>query len=381
MARRGTGHLYYEHDADTACKDSRQHRTCTGRWKGVTARVIDGKRKRYVVTASTKTKAAELLEAKLGDLKQGIKPAASYTVTRCVSDYLEYEPGITADTRKRNEYAVAPLMEVIGGMRLDKLAAGDVERALSIMAKDYSTSSIKHGHGVLTRAIGRAVKHRLVSWNASQQAARPNGQAAGRPSKAMTRDVLQRLLDTCASDARIGSYLIVSGMSGIRPEEARALRWDHVDLEAGVIAVWRSTRASGDTKTAASRRTLGIGTLAVEALQRRLAQQQDEPGNSDGLVFTTSRGTALDPNNVRHAMQRITTAAGLGGNWSPRELRHTFVSIMSEAGVPLEEVSRLVGHSNLQTTSTIYRRELRPTIQTGATVMDAVMSKPVPALL
>jgi hypothetical protein len=74
MPRRGTGHLCYEHDADTACKDSRQHRTCTGRWKGVTARVIDGNRNRYVVTASTKSEAPELLRAKLGDLKPGIKP-------------------------------------------------------------------------------------------------------------------------------------------------------------------------------------------------------------------------------------------------------------------------------------------------------------------
>lgn len=34
-----------------------------------------------------------LLKAKLGDLKQGIEPEATYTVAKCVSDYLEYEPG------------------------------------------------------------------------------------------------------------------------------------------------------------------------------------------------------------------------------------------------------------------------------------------------
>lgn len=268
-------------------------------------------------------------------------------------------------------------------MRLDKLEADDVERALSVMAKRYSTSSIKHGHGALTRAIGRAGKHRRVAWNASQPAKRPGGMAAGRPSKSMTREVLQRLLDVCASDARIGSYLIVSAMTGCRPEEMRALTWSHVDIEAEQprILVWRSTRQGGDTKTAASRqRTLGLGALAVEALERRLAQQQNEPVNRDGLAFTTSRGTALDPNNVRHAMQRLTKAAELGDNWSPRELRHTFVSLLSEAGVPLEEVSRLVGHSNLQTTSTIYRKELRPVLQAGATMMDTVMKRPPLAL-
>jgi integrase len=62
-------------------------------------------------------------------------------------------------------------------------------------------------------------------------------------------------------------------MTGIRPEEARALRWDHLDLEAGTIAVWRSDRAGGDTKTARSRRTLRLPEIALGALRERKAAQ------------------------------------------------------------------------------------------------------------
>jgi integrase len=61
-----------------------------------------------------------------------------------------------------------------------------------------------------------------------------------------------------------------------------------------------------------------------------------------------------------------------GENWTPRELRHTFVSIMSEQGVPVEEISHLVGHSSTSTTETVYRLELRPVISTGAEVIDNV---------
>jgi hypothetical protein len=45
---------------------------------------------------------------------------------------------------------------------------------------------------------------------------------------------------------------------------------------------------------------------------------------------------------------------------------------MSEQGVPVEEIARLVGHSTTSTTETVYRKELRPVISTGAEVMDAV---------
>ena len=43
--------------------------------------------------------------------------------------------------------------------------------------------------------------------------------------------------------------MILSLLSGVRTEEARALRWSEVDLDTGTVAVYRSVRAKGDTKT------------------------------------------------------------------------------------------------------------------------------------
>ena len=64
--------------------------------------------------------------------------------------------------------------------------------------------------------------------------------------------------------------------------------------------------------------------------------------------------------------------AGIEGVWAPRELRHTFVSVMSESGVAVEEIAHLAGHASSRTTETIYRHELRPVITTGADVMDRI---------
>jgi integrase len=56
--------------------------------------------------------------------------------------------------------------------------------------------------------------------------------------------------------------------------------------------------------------------------------------------------------------------------WTPREPRHSFVSLLSDAGVPLEEISQLVGLSGTTVTELVYRHQPKPVIQTGATVMD-----------
>jgi integrase len=58
--------------------------------------------------------------------------------------------------------------------------------------------------------------------------------------------------------------------------------------------------------------------------------------------------------------------------WTPYELRHSFVSILSENGLPVEEISRLMGHSGTAVTELVYRHELRPVIESGASIMDQV---------
>jgi integrase len=174
------------------------------------------------------------------------------------------------------------------------------------------------------------------------------------------------------------AYVVLLLTTGMRPEEARALRWDHIDLGAETVALWRSDRAGGDTKTPKSRRTLKLSKMAVGALRERRALQAadrlevGELWQDTDLVFTTSVGTMLDQHNIRRQFRLITKAAGLGEDWVPRELRHTVVSLMSAGGVPVEEIARVVGHKQMSTTELVYRRELRPVITTGAEVIDAI---------
>src|ERR1022692_2841255 len=96
----------------------------------------------------------------------------------------------------------------------------------------------------------------------------------------MTADQAAALLRVAQGDDYLGAYVILSLTTGIRTEEARALRWDHVSLDGepgdGVLphmAAWRSVRAGSDTKTERSRRTLGLPQSAVAALREQRKRQ------------------------------------------------------------------------------------------------------------
>ena len=55
-----------------------------------------------------------------------------------------------------------------------------------------------------------------------------------------------------------------------------------------------------------------------------------------------------------------------------QDARHTVNSLSSDADMPIEHISRLVGHSSTTTTETIYRKQIRPVIMHGADVMDRI---------
>ena len=88
-------------------------------------------------------------------------------------------------------------------------------------------------------------------------------------------------------------------------------------------------------------------------------------------MFPSGVGTPADASHVRRSFRIVVDAAGLDSReWTTRELRHSFVSLLSDADVPIEHISRLVGHSS--TTETIYRKQIRPVIVHGADVMDRI---------
>jgi integrase len=260
------------------------------------------------------------------------------------------------------------------------------------MAQRYSSAAVAMGHNALTRAIRHAEARDLVGRNVAVLVDTPKGQT-GRPSKSLTLEQASALL-TAVEGTRMHAYISLCLATGIRTEEARALRWEHVDFGdpdamppvRASAAVWRSVRSHGDTKTEKSRRTLGLPQIAVDALRThkdRQVREQLAAGtqwSDHDLVFATRTGLTLDAANVRREFKAACRAAKIGERWTPRELRHSFVSLMSSSGVPVEEIARLAGHSNTRTTEVVYRRELRPVLTTGAEAMDRLFpSSSVPA--
>jgi integrase len=364
------------------------------RWIATASLGYDPAGKRIVKRGSgkTKTEAKNKLKEVLRDYEDGLAIAPTdYTVAQAVNDWLAHglndrdEATVTTCTILCRTHVIPAL----GARKLRDLSAEDVDKWLSRKAATLSTRTLQALHSCLNRAVKRAMARDKVKRNVVTLCSVPKGQT-GRPSKALTTAQAEAVLQA-AKKSRMHAYIVLSLLTGARTEELRALTWDHVDLEGEPaanpplpphVAVWRSVRAGGDTKTRKSRRTLALPKRCVDALHEQRERQIAERAmagprwQEHGLVFASMAGTPLDPSHVRRAFRTaIKDAPGVDPDeWTPRELRHSFVSLLSDNGIPLEEISRLVGHSSTAVTELVYRKQIRPVLQAGAVAMDRIFS-------
>lgn len=342
-----------------------------------------GKRRRPKVYGRTKTEVRGKLRELRKELEVGEKTPANYTVADAVGDWLARglkgrDPATVIKNRILAEQHIVPLL---GRAKLRELTADDVDDWLDNRAEVLASSSLRMVLSILRRSIDHAMRRDKIRRNVTLLVEVPEGQS-GRPSKALTLEEARAVLEA-ARRSRLHAYVVLSLLVGVRTEEARPMTWRHVHLRPanGVpphVEVWRSVRRHGDTKTRKSRRTLKLPALVVEVLEEHRRQQQDERvaygllWDSSDLVFATTSGQELDAANVRRAFRSIVKAAGLDAEWTPRELRHSFVSLMSDHGIPVEQIARVVGHSSSTTTEVVYRKQLRPVITEGADTMDVI---------
>ncbi|MFD7791070.1 tyrosine recombinase XerC [Streptomyces sp. NPDC059759] len=365
------------------------------RWIATANLGFDPSGKRIVKRGSgrTKTEAKNKLKEVLRDHEDGLAIApTNYTVADAVNDWLAY--GLAGRDERTIETVTGlsrtHVIPSLGARKLRDLSAEDVDRWLAMKSRSLSTRTLQSVHSCLNRSVKRAMARDKVKRNVVELCAVPAGQP-GRPSKALTLLQAEAVLKA-AEASSMYPYIVVALLTGARTEELRALTWDHVFLKGRPdanppqpphIAVWRSVRRGGDTKTRKSRRTLALPMRCVEVLWARFEDQgwerlaAGDDWEENGLVFSSAVGKPLDATNVRRAFRAaLKGAEGLNADeWTPRELRHSFVSLLSDSGVPLEEISRLVGHSGTAVTEEVYRKQIRPVIQTGAVVMDGIFKQ------
>lgn len=133
-------------------------------------------------------------------------------------------------------------------------------------------------------------------------------------------------------------------------------------------------------KTRNSKRNLTLPTLALNALKAHRKMQLAERlragadwDNAHDLVFTTPDGLPVNPSHVRDVLATLLAVASIP-NVRYHTLRHTAATLLLLDGTPLFDVSRVLGHAEIGTTSDIYGHLVPEMTASAAARMDTLLS-------
>jgi integrase len=169
------------------------------------------------------------------------------------------------------------------------------------------------------------------------------------------------------------------------------LRWEDLDLRESTIRVrtclkvlpapgGRRVITLADLKTDRSRRTMALPRDAAAVLRGLKAQQAKDrlrygsDWTDSGLVFAAESGRPHWPQDVRKQFGKLCEQAGLGPGWHPHETRHTWVSILSDAGVDIEDIGDAAGHVTSAVTRNVYRHQLADKLTKASAAMDRIVN-------
>lgn len=288
-------------------------------------------------------------------------------------------------------YVLKHIIPAIGSIRLAKLTPQHVQRLYREKQDQGLTRMVILMHAVLHKALGQAVKWDLVPRNVADAVERPK--VARKEFQALSPEEAQRFLEVAEGD-RFYALYVLAITGGLRLGELLGLTWEDIDLDRSTLTVrrqlqWQKVKGSkeerrqpvlAELKSAKSRRTIALSTVAVAALKKHRAKQAKERlalgevWQDQSLVFCTTIGTPQNHSAIRNrSFHPLLEATGL-----PRirfhDLRHTCATLLLAQGVHPKLVQEQLGHSQISVTLDTYSHVTAPMMQEAAAKMDAILA-------
>lgn len=240
-----------------------------------------------------------------------------------------------------------------------------------------SSKTLHNMHNMFHQAMEQAKNNGLIMQNPTENVILPK--FPKKEMRVLSVEEQLRLLSVTHLH-RLGFAIKLDLATGLRIGELCALKWTDLNYQRKTIKVSRTLQriktnqlereeldgsesmtmvVEGDVKTSSGFREIPIpDKIWAELMLHQQVQHQEYqtlgiPILPDGYVFAMPFGTCVEPSTMRDALNYLLAAAGIE-HANFHSLRHTFATRAIEAGIPVETLSDILGHSQVQITMDLY---------------------------
>ncbi len=311
----------------------------------------------------------------------GLLTTCNYTVADWLREYIDtYKANNLRDSSLLVLIQTATRIEVspIGNVPLDKINGAMVQNFYNMLSATWTdrngqthqpvaSSTIGKVHKLLKASFLKATQLRMIAFNPMDVVESPKVKYAEKGI--FTEDELQKIfeaVDTICSkkcntrqshDYRLLFTMLLQ--CGMRVGELLALQWQDINFSKREVHIHatkvRCKQEFNDTKTLAGNRFIPI---ISDNLLDNLKEYRIRDGivRPVGYIFEDANGGAMEYRNITRYWNHIRKLTGIEKNI--HTFRHTCATLMLEKGIPVAEVSRILGHSDPTITYSMYTHSI-----------------------
>jgi len=277
--------------------------------------------------------------------------------------------GLNRGTQQTYKAPLQQLRDELGDKAVTDITAADINRMLlREKEKRYSYKHAASKKSLLKQILDYAVVQGYIPYNPSPSVTVPRGLKKGRVE---APDEDQQKIITANLDKPFGDFVAVLLYTGMRTEEAVALRWgdigeDSIHVHAAVDL--HGTPVLKETKTDAGERSIPLlPQLAPYLARPEGAKDSDYIFNDKGRLLTRGQITSRWLNwckaaglaeqktfDNRHRGKKECTRTEWRPLLTPHQLRHNYATVLYERQVDLLTAKDIMGHKDISTTQKIY---------------------------
>lgn len=292
-----------------------------------------------------------------------------------------YREGVNEAYLTNDDAPYNRLVKEIGNMRVADVRETHLQKALN-KTSGMSFSTVSKYISTIKRVFRKARRNKIIQDDPAEDLARPTSTKG--THRALERREIELIFSHWNDEGvRAGLWVLLMLFCGLRRGELMALRWENIDMEKRALYVCEVAVVHGNqtsiesrAKTDAGLRILPICQTLYDAL---LAVPQEQ---RQGFVCLSVGGKNLSESAFSRGIEAFTNAIDRISNgeepiqegkrndlkkrgsevakrkvafsFRPHDLRHTYATMLYDAGVPVKAAQYFLGHSDVRITLNLY---------------------------
>ena len=363
---------------------------------------VNGKRNRSTKTTTSKVLAAKALrEMQIRHRQNDLLSNQRKTLNQVASQWIEF--GISENVRQSTANGYIDIYDryvkpFLGHRPITEIDVNEIDSwLLHLKSKGFSASTRKKARQTCNTIFKFAIRKRYALQNPvidSQVPANEPGFITRVQPPLTLKEAHAYLEYFRNTDLDLLIYLAL--FTGMRRGEIIGLNWSDIDFDELTLSINRtakettSKRSDGTSKTelvlnppktSHSSRKIPLEKEVLHALKRQQNKQRKQKLKAGAAwqetdsVFTTDLGTRSFPSNIYKRYVNLHKGSGLR-YVRPHDLRHTVAVLGLDAEIPVEVISRLLGHSTISVTMDIYGKSVQSLVNRGAEGISLLFREP-----